>query len=237
MDGVHARAGRARCWPRTRSSSTSWPRRAATSSPSSSPSPPASGSASWRRTHDQRHPRRADQDAVDARGVGDLRPGLPADRPDLRRRAGGRGRLPGPHLLLRADAAPAARAARGRLLRHRDPGPDHGRAVRHRRVPAQDDHDDARADPGAHPRAGGQGGRRRAVVDLHRAAHAGGGGRRRPALERRARRRDLEGDRPGRRRGPRPAWPRPSCSGSSGSASAPWSRTRWRPSCSPSAAR
>ena len=43
-----ARSRSARCWPRTRSSSTSWPRRAATSSPSSSPSPPASASATWR---------------------------------------------------------------------------------------------------------------------------------------------------------------------------------------------
>ena len=51
-------------------------------------------------------------------------------------------------------------------------------------------------------------------------------GRRGPALERRARRGHLPGDGPGRRGGPRPAGRRPSCSGSSASASARWSRTR-----------
>ena len=59
----------------------------ATSSPCSSPSPPASGSGTWRHTHDQRPPRRAHQDALHARGLGHLRPGLPADRPHQPRRA------------------------------------------------------------------------------------------------------------------------------------------------------
>ncbi len=113
----HPREGRAAPGRRTRSSSTSSSRRAATSSPSSSPSPPDSGSATWRSTRDQRPACRAPQDALHARRVGQLRPGLPADHPPRAGRPGFGRRLPGPHLLLRLLATRAARAPRLRLLR------------------------------------------------------------------------------------------------------------------------
>ena len=54
---------------------------------------------------DQRHARRAAQDALHARGLGHLRPGFPLTVLDLPGRVRRRRRLPGPHLLLRAHAA------------------------------------------------------------------------------------------------------------------------------------
>ena len=58
--------------------------------------------------HDQRHPRRAGQDALHAGRLGHLRPRLPLTVLHLPGRVGQRRRVPRAHLLLRADAEAAA---------------------------------------------------------------------------------------------------------------------------------
>ena len=65
---------------------------------------------------DQRPARRVPQDAHHARRMGHVRPGLPPDRPGHPGRLRLGRRLLGPHLLLRLDAQPAARAAGRRLF-------------------------------------------------------------------------------------------------------------------------
>ena len=167
-----------------------------------------------------------------------LRPGLPPDHPPRTGRPGLGRRLPGPHLLLRHLAGASGASSSAPATSGLCAGADHRRALHHQRIPPQDHHHVARPRPRAQPGPAGQGHRHRGHL-VPSSSRCLGARRRLPssALPWNAAlggvtsqvTDQLGAVVPGLRGLGR------ACSASSASASGRWSRTRWRPSSSPSA--